>query len=491
MADDRQNSPTARSSSGTPEAPPAQADGGSQVPETYRAGFVWGVSLSAAMGGLLFGYDWIVISGTKPFFEKFFHLTSAAETGWAMASALVGCMIGALLCGSLSDRFGRRRLLILAALGFVVTSLGTAAADTISVFNLWRIAGGMAIGLASNVSPMYIAEIAPAAVRGRLVSMNQFAIVIGILLAQAANVAIDRFGPGLAGAADAAGWSVGHGWRWMFAVTAVPAGLFFLASLVLPESPRWLAARGHTERARGVLARVAGEAYAQRELSSIQQTLSGGHQKADFRRLLEPRMLKLLLIGVALAVLQQWCAANVIFYYAADVFRAAGYTVSGALLNIVYIGLVNLVFTVAAVLSVDRFGRRPLLLLGFSGLMLVHLLIGFSYYRGQGGLYVVVLTLAAVACYALTLAPVIWVVLSEIFPNAIRGAAMSISVFALWMACFVLTYTFPRLNQGLGMAGAFWIYAAICGLGLVFAAATVKETKGKSLEEIEKDLGSS
>jgi sugar porter (SP) family MFS transporter len=440
--------------------------------------------MAAAMGGLMFGYDWVVISGAEPFYKRFFMLTSATEEGWAMGSALVGCLLGAVLSGGLSDRFGRKRLLILSALVFVVSSIGTGLAGTFVSFNAWRLAGGVAIGLASNLSPMYIAEVAPAAVRGRLVAMNQFAIVIGILLAQAVNYGIAWHGTNV----DPEAWNATIGWRWMFGVTAVPACFFFALMFFVPESPRWLVKNGESAGGRAVLARIGGEDYAGRELQSIEATLVGEIHEVHFRDLWEPRMLAILVTGVVLAVLQQWCGINVIFYYAASLFRAAGYNVADALLNIVIIGAVNLAFTVLAVWSVDRVGRRILMLLGFAGLAVIHVLIGACFHAGQGGLFMLVLTLAAIGCYALTLAPVTWVVLSEIFPNRIRGAAMSVSVFFLWTACFILTFSFPFLRESFGTAYTFWAYAAICVVGFFYTWRRLPETKGKTLEQIEREL---
>lgn len=276
----------------------------------------------------------------------------------------------------------------------------------------------------------------------------------------------------------------------MFGATALPATLFFLLMFLVPESPRWLVKKGHPGAGRAVLARIGGETFANRELESIQGTLVGQIEKVRFRELLEPRMFAPLAIGVTLAVLQQWCGINVIFYYAASLFREAGYNVTDALLNIVIIGAVNLLFTVLAVWSVDRVGRRVLLLIGFAGLPLIYALIGATFYfsAGKGGIYLLVLTLAAIGCYALTLAPVTWVVLSEIFPNRIRGAAMSVAVVSLWTACFILTFTFPLLRDTLGTAYTFWLYAAICVAGWFYTYFRLPETKGKTLEQIEREL---
>ncbi len=454
-----------------------------------RLGLIWAVSLAAAMGGLLFGYDWVVIGGAKPFFERFFALATPAARGWANSCALIGCLVGAMAAGALSDRFGRKRLLILAAAIFVVTSLGNALAPTFAVFVFWRILGGTAIGLASNLSPLYIAEIAPARLRGRLVSVNQLTIVIGILLAQFVNWWLVRGLPVGAGDAFIRGsWYGTTGWRWMFGLTAVPAALFFLGMLGVPESPRWLAKNGQKERARLVLARLGGSAYADSALAEIETTLAGATEKVDFRALLDRRLRRVLVLGIVLAVFQQWCGINVIFNYAEEIFRAAGYDISSVLANIAWTGSVNLAFTFVALGSVDRRGRRPLMLFGAAGLALIYAALGLGYAAGLKGLPMLLLVLAAIACYAMSLAPVVWVVISEIFPNRIRGAATAVATTALWAACFVLTFTFPLLNKGLGPAGTFGLYGAICAGGYFFIRARLPETRGKSLEEIEKEL---
>jgi len=544
------------------------------TPQThYNMGYVWAIALVAALGGLLFGYDFVVISGAEPFYERFFPLYTAFDKGWAMSSALVGCLLGAIIAGSLSDKLGRKWLLVFAAFVFVVSSIGTALIDSFWAFNLWRIAGGMAIGMASNLSPMYISEIAPAAVRGRLVTMNQFTIVIGILLAQAVNLGIatkigapiddkaveqhaaknvasfeakkiaeelawqvpakqreklktdfqqlaaQRSGPldvnavqelvdkinvdrtkkeldkvtAHKKAVEMAGrgivsWNVDPGWRWMFGVTAVPACFFFLLMFFVPESPRWLVKNGKSDRARKVLARIGGQAYADCEVASVEQTLVGEIEKVNFKDLLEPRMFKILVLGVILAVTQQWCGINVILYYAVPIFRDAGVSVDAALLNIVCIGTVNLIFTIIAIFTVDHLGRRPLMLTGFAGLTITLSLTGASFFWGYSPLVILVLCLATIGCFAMTLGPVVWVILAEIFPNRIRGAAMSVSIFSLWVACFLLILTSPILRETLGKAGSFWIYAGICLAALLYTFRNLPETKGKSLEQIEKEL---
>ncbi|HNQ89070.1 MAG TPA: sugar porter family MFS transporter [Verrucomicrobiota bacterium] len=451
--------------------------------------YVWLISVIAALGGLLFGYDWVVVGGAKPFFERYFELADPVSRGWANSCALVGCLIGALIAGGLSDRFGRKRLLLFAACLFAVTSLGNASAGTFPVFVAWRILGGVAIGLASNLSPMYIAEVAPASMRGLLVSVNQLTIVLGILLAQYINWRIARNLP--AGSTDEfirASWYGQSAWRWMFGLTAVPSLLFVAGMFLVPESPRWLAKNGRRERARAVLGRIGGEAYAAAALGDIESTLRHETARVNFRDLLDPRMKRVLVLGVTLAVFQQWCGINVIFNYAEEIFRAAGYDISDVLKNIAWTGSVNLAFTFVALGVVDRGGRRPLMLLGAAGLAAIYGALGLCYHFGVQGRPLLLLVLAAIGCYAMSLAPVTWVVISEIFPNRIRGAAMSVAVMSLWIACFVLTITFPVLNGALGPAGTFWLYAAICVAGFLFIRARLPETKGKTLEAIEREL---
>jgi SP family sugar porter-like MFS transporter len=456
----------------------------------YNMRYIWLTTLVSAMGGLLFGYDWVVIGGAKPFYEKFFNLTTPSAIGWAMSSALVGCLVGSIVSGALSDRFGRKKLLILAGLLFTVTGILTALAPDFTFFVANRLLGGVAIGLASNLSPMYIAEISPAEVRGKFVSVNQLTIVIGILAAQLVNWLIARPVPAGATAVDILNsWNGQAGWRWMFGAEAVPAFLFFLLMFTVPESPRWLVKNGRGGEAEKVLSKVGGAGFATKALAEIRETLAAADiHKVRFRALIGPGMSKVLLIGIVLAVYQQWCGINVIFYYAEEIFSAAGYGVSDILFNIVITGTVNLIFTLIAIRLVDRLGRKPLMMAGSAGLAVTFGLIGASYAVHSRGFHLLILVVVSMALYALSLAPVTWVLLSEIFPNRIRGAAMSVSTFSLWSACFVLTYTFPHLNKGLGPAGTFWIYAGISILGFIFIRTRLTETKGKTLERIEHEL---
>lgn len=330
------------------------------------------ISLVSAMGGLLFGYDWVVIGGAKPFYEPFFGIVdSPALQGWAMSSALIGCLAGALLAGTFSDRYGRRKMLIIAAALFVASAVGTGATSDFSMFIVYRILGGFAIGIASNLSPMYIAEISPAELRGRFVSMNQLTIVLGILAAQLTNwLLAEPVAPGMTAEAIRASWNGQMGWRWMFWAENVPAGLFFIFAFLIPESPRWLALRGRREQATRILAKIGGGEYAREEFGRMQEAIEQdgkGASRGGFRQLLHPSMRKVLVIGIVLAVFQQWCGINVIFNYAQEIFNAAGYGISDILMNIVVTGVTNVVFTFVAIFLVDRIGRRPLLLFGAGG----------------------------------------------------------------------------------------------------------------------------
>jgi SP family xylose:H+ symportor-like MFS transporter len=458
---------------------------------TYlHSSYVWVISTAAALGGLLFGYDWVVIGGAKPFYEAYFGLTSQELIGWANSCALIGCLIGSVISGAVSDRFGRKKLLTVSALLFAVSSVLTGWAGSFASFIGWRMIGGVAIGIASNVSPTYIAEVSPALWRGRLVSLNQLTIVVGILGAQILNWLIAQQVPAGANPEQIrSSWNGQFGWRWMFTAVAVPSLIFLISSLFVPESPRWLVKNGKREEAHATLAKIGDEHYADDALTEIETALAAEVQhSSQGRELLSPAILRILGIGVFLAVLQQWSGINIIFNYAEEVYRNAGYSISGVMFNIVITGAINLAFTLVALGFVDRVGRRPLMLFGCAGIGLSHVLIGIAYRTHLGGLPVLVFTLAAIGCYAMSLAPVTWVLISEIFPNRIRGTAVSIAVSALWIASFILTFTFPLILQSIGSAQTFWLYAAICFMGFVFVWRRVPETKGRTLEQIEQRL---
>ncbi len=470
----------------------SNGEGGATATASYRfnLGYIWMISAVAALGGLLFGYDWVVIGGAKPFYEPYFNLTSDAQIGWANSCALLGCLLGSIISGILSDGIGRKKLLIVAALLFGVSSVATGWAQTFDMFILWRILGGVAIGIASNVSPTYIAEVAPAQWRGRLVTLNQLTVVIGILAAQVVNLFIaGHIDDGATADTIRTSWQGQYGWRWMFTAVTLPSLTFFICAFFVPESPRWLIKKGAIDKAAKVLRTIGGEAYAAAEIRDVEGGLVRERsERSSAGELFRPAILGLLLIGVGLAVLQQWSGTNVIFNYAEEIYRGAGYNLSGVMFNIVITGAINLIFTLLATATVDRLGRRTLMLWGTAAITVLHLALGAAFYFGLKGPVVLGLTLAVIAAYATSLAPVTWVLLSEIFPNRIRGLAVSIAVSALWIACFAVTYTFPILNKTLGPAGTFWCYGAFCFAGLIFIWRAVPETKGKSLEEIEAQL---
>ena len=460
----------------------------------YNKTILWLICLVAAMGGFLFGYDWVVVGGAKPFYEPYFYLTTPNEKGWGTSSALIGCIVGALLCYAYSDRYGRKRLLILAGFLFTVSAVGTAFANDFTWYNIYRIIGGFGIGIALNLSPMYIAEMSPPEMRGRFVSVNQLMIMIGILAAQIANWQISLIDTEMAANASEEmirqSWNGQVGWRWMFGLEAFPALLFFILMLMMPESVRWLVKNGQDTQAFDTLKKIGGEAYARREIASIKGTISQDEiSTVHFRALLEPGLFKILMLGFFLAVLQQWCGMNVVFYYAADIFLAAGYDMKQMMLQIVVIGSVMVISVIFTIFLVDRYGRKSLMLLGTGSLALIYVVEGYLFQAGVQGVPIVLLTLGSVAVYSFTLAPVVWVILSEIFPNRIRGAAMSLSAVVLWIGNFSLTFTFPAIKENLGWTLNFWLYAVICVAGFAVIYFKLPETKGKSLEQIEKEFG--
>ena len=465
--------------------------------QQYNRAFIYFICLVSAMGGLLFGYDWVVIGGAKPFYELFFGISdSPVMQGIAMSTALVGCLVGAMVAGALADRYGRKPLLITAAVLFTVSALATGAFSDFTLFNIARFIGGVGIGVASALSPMYIAEISPSEVRGRLVSLNQMTIVLGILAAQIVNWQLAE--PIPAGYTDGdilVSWNGQMGWRWMFWAETLPAACFLVLAFFIPESPRWQGSLPQPLREEGsrkafaTLFKIGGEAYAERELAAIEASVSREQQnQGGLRELFTHRYAAVLVLGIVVAVFQQWCGTNVIFNYAQEIFQSAGYSVGDVLFNIVITGVANVVFTIVALYTVDRLGRRSLMLFGAVGLGLIYLTLGTCYYLHVTGFFMVVLVVAAIAVYAMTLGPVTWVLLSEIFPNRVRGVAMATCTFALWTGCCTLTFSFPSLNASLGSSGTFWIYSAICICGFLFFLRRCPETKGKSLEQLEQEL---
>jgi len=457
---------------------------------SYNLKYILFISLISALGGFLFGYDWVVIGGAKFFYERFFGITQIPHLqGIAMSSALIGCIPGALFAGYLSDRFGRKNSLISAAVLFIGSALGSGYSGHFTTFMLFRILGGLGVGMASVVSPIYIAEVSPRHMRGKLVALNQLNIVIGILLAQITNFLISEEVP--LNASDAlilSSWNGQMAWRWMFWAETIPAGIFFMMAFFIPESPRWLVRSGLSEKARGILNRIGGNEYGIIIVDEIKLSLKETSRKIDYRALLNRKVRPVLILGLVLAFFQQWCGINIVFNYAEEVFTTAGFGISASLLNIVATGVVNLVFTVVALRTVDNWGRRKLMLTGAAGLAITYLFLGACYYLELSGTLVLMVILVAIALYGMTLAPVTWVILSEIFPNRVRGAAMAVASTALWISSTLLVLLFPLIRSWIQISGAFWLYAIICLLGFFYVRARLPETKGKSLETIEREL---
>ncbi len=441
------------------------------------------VALIAAIGGLLFGYDTAVINGANDFLRRHFEIDKdGALYGWACSSALVGCILGAAGAGFLGDFLGRRKSLLVCAVLFAVSAIGSALPQSVGVFVIYRIIGGVGVGAASMLSPMYIAEIAPARLRGRLVSLNQLAIIVGILLAFFANYTIQSYGSERVVGEQA--WNVISGWRWMFGLETLPAALFFLMLFFVPDSPRFLMARGKEDAARTVLGKIGTPDGVDAQIREIADVLS--EERGTLKDFLRPGMKTALLIGIALAVFQQWTGINAIMYYSTDVFKQAGFAGNAAFVNSVGVGLTNLVFTFVGIALVDRLGRRPLLI-GGAAVQAVSLgIVAVAFAQGSQGWWVLVAILTYVGAFSASLGPVVWVVISEIFPTKIRGRAMGLATLSLWTACYLLSHTFPILLGSIGPPMTFGLYAGISVACAVFVAIVVPETKGMSLEDIER-----
>jgi sugar porter (SP) family MFS transporter len=461
------------------------------IDESHINGFfVWKVAFIAAMGGLLFGYDFMVIGGATIFYEKFFNLVGRPDLlGLSVGSAPVGCILGAAFSMVFSDLYGRKKLLILASVLFGISAIGTAMSGNFVMFNIFRLVGGAGIGLAANLSPMYIAEISPTSYRGKVVTTNQFTIMIGIVLSQVVNLFIQQHGEKIGLTASGMTWNEVMGWRWMFGFMAIPAIGFFALIFMVPESPRWLVKKGRKDEAERVLTMVGGSQYAKNEVADISSTISNEEvAKVNVRELFEPKLFKIILLGMFLAIIQQWSGLNSIFAYSHQIFKDAGISVSGTMLSLVFQGITMLVFCVVAMFVVDHIGRKSLMIIGTLGISIIHLLIGMSFHYQKTGISVVILVMLAIAVYAMTLAPIVWVLLSELFPNRVRGVAMGISVVALWVGYLILTYTFPIMREHIGIAKTFWIYSAFLFIAFLVVLFALPETKGKSLEQIERDL---
>lgn len=523
--------------------PAASPDPVEAAPASGSISYLVRVCLVATLGGLLFGYDTAVISGAIGFLKQHFSLTPAL-VGWAASSALAGCVVGAALAGTVSDHFGRRKVLIASAVLFVVSAVGTAVPRSLAAFIIFRFIGGIGVGSASMTSPLYIAEVSPARIRGRMVSLNQFAIIFGMLVIYFVNYFIAGYGTrlderraddvasrgvsalnGQGPSVDdrlAAGWSDGtaehpqesirelsttdapdtrglgrdswnvtRGWRWMFGSETLPAMALLILMFAVPESPRWLIKQRRQQEALAVLTRINGPAAAKTESAAIEKAIES--ESGSIRQLFMPGMSTALLIGVSLAVFQQVTGINVFLYYAPEIFKnIAGADSDIALLQTVVVGLVNLGFTVIAILTVDRLGRKPLMIAGFTGMGASLAALGLTAYHGRTDAWVLIFILGYIASFAISVGPVTWVILAEIFPTKVRGRALAIATVCLWAANYAVSQTFPMIEQSDWLiarfhnAFPFWLYGMLCGAAILFVWLFVPETKRKSLEEIER-----
>ena len=439
-------------------------------PAKFNTGYIIGISFISALGGYLFGFDFAVIAGALPFLQKQFGLDAYWE-GFATGSLALGAIVGCLIAGKVSDKYGRKPGLLLAAATFTVSSLAMAFAPGRDFFIAARFTAGIGVGMASMLSPMYIAEIAPANWRGRLVAINQLTIVLGILITNLVNYWLRNNGD--------------DSWRLMFGLGAVPSILFLLGIFILPESPRWLVQNNKADAANKVLNKIGGKQFADNSITGIKRSLVG-ISKISYSVAFNKAFLPAVLIGIGLAVFQQLCGINTVFNYARKIFESVGGSQDDQLKQTVFIGGVNLVFTVLAMLLVDKIGRKPLMLFGAGGLAILYIVVAKMLATGSENVSWVLL--AAIGTYAMSLAPVTWVLISEIFPNKIRGAATAIAVLCLWAAYFILVFTFPILFETF-KDNTFYIYSGICVLGFFFIWKKVKETKGKTLEEMEGVIG--
>lgn len=458
-------------------------DDGAEVKNAENSGsmvYVFLVCIVAAWGGLLFGYDTAVISGSIGFLQTCFDLDPTWK-GWTVSSALAGCILGVAVAGILSDWLGRKKVLIVSAVLFLTSAIGTALPRNLTEFIIFRIIGGIGVGAASMTSPMYIAEIAPARIRGQMVSVYQFAIIFGMLVVYLVNYFIALQG-------DEA-WGVQMGWRWMFGSESLPAVLFLILLFFVPESPRWLTQQNRHGEALSILCRVGGRQRGKEELTAIKGTIT--RESGSISQLFRPGMRIVLVIGVVLAVLQSATGIDAFLYYAPEMLKKLGAGTDTALLETVVIGVTSLIFTTIAIWTVDRLGRKPLMIVGAAGMCVSLLLGGLATYYQQSDVLVLGLILGYVGCFALSVGPVTWVIISEIFPTRIRGRAMGIATLCLWLANWIVAQTFPMMNENKYLIEKFHhgfpysIYGVMCGVTVLFVWFFVPETKGKTLEEIE------
>lgn len=443
------------------------------------------ICLISTIGGFLFGYDTAVISGTLTFVRTQFVMNAMLE-GWFVGSALIGCIIGVSFAGIIADRFGRKRTLIFSAAMFLISAIGCMLSGSLTELIVYRLIGGLGVGMASMLSPLYISEISLPEIRGRMVSLYQFAITIGILVAYFANAKLLSFSQEASFAAGSKMdmiFSV-ELWRGMFGSESIPAFLFLILLFIVPESPRWLMAKDREEEARNVLNRVISEESTEKEITEIKKVLT--QETASWSQLLQPGVRLALIIGIVLAILSQFSGINAIIYYGPKIFESAGFGTGNALNGQVIIGVVNVLFTIVAIWKIDKLGRRPLLIAGCIGMVINHIIIGFIFYTGHtDGILLMIFIPLFIACFAFSYGPVIWTLLSEIYPTQIRGRAMSIATLSLWIGSYIIGQTVPWMLENLKPHGTFWLFSLMLVPAILITWKLVPETKGRALEEIE------
>ncbi|XWW44914.1 sugar porter family MFS transporter [Fibrella sp. USSR17] len=445
--------------------------------------YLYLVCLVAALGGFLFGFDTAVISGTVSLVKSDFTL-DAIEEGWFVSCALLGCIVGVSVSGKLSDAYGRKLVQIFSAVLFLASAIGCMFATTFTTLIAFRLVGGLGIGVASMVSPLYISEFAPSRYRGMMVSLYQLALTIGIVIAYFSNAYLASHSSEYAGSENLSSILSTQVWRGMLGLGAVPAGVFLLALLLVPESPRWLLLQGQEQKAKAILTRIDGPASAQQEIDAFNASGEEGH--GNLSELFTPTYRRALWIGLLLPFLSQVCGINAVIYYGPRILEQAGFTLNNALGGQVTIGLVNVAFTFVAIFTIDKWGRKPLLYVGVGGAVLSLLIIGALFQMNiTSGPWILLFILAFIACFAFSFGPVCWVVVGEIFPNSIRGKAMALATLSLWIGNFLVGQLTPFLLEEVGSAWTFWLFAVCCSPALWLTWKLIPETKGRSLEAID------
>ncbi|MCK5694669.1 MAG: sugar porter family MFS transporter [Bacteroidales bacterium] len=430
---------------------------------------MWFISLVATIGGLMFGFDMGIISGAIPFIQPYFGWTEL-QLGWGVSSILVGAIVGAFGTGSLTEKYGRKRLLISVALFFAVSCAGMALAKSQAFFISFRVLGGLAVGAVSVLSPMYVAEVAPPKIRGSLITIYQLAITFGILVSYLVNFALH---------------DVENNWRWMFATGLIPSIIFFIGLFFIPESPRWLVKAGFKEKGRLVLERIGGAEFAGREIAEIEKSLMDTGKGSALRMLFAPRYRKVIILGLLLSVFVQISGINTVIDYAPKILMSAGLEIRNALLQTSLIGLVNFAFTFFAVWLIDRLGRRTFYIIGSSGMVVTLLMLAAAFHFELSPIFTTICIMLFIAFFASCIGPAFWTLVAEMFPNRIRGQAVALASFTQWVFTFLVVLLFPYVLDALGGSVTFLFLAVMSFIQLLIAWFFIKETKGKSLEEIE------